>query len=251
MALKAGYQGFKDVGDGLEVTNEGILQLTEDIPGITPNPEGEATETLSKIEIEETIYEIPETDISNCYQTTDETESTIVDADYVPFFDSSAASGAGAPRKSTWSNFISKIKSKIGWDYSELEVDTGQKWIDGKTIYAKTYKEDFAPGAGGQTKSLGMDDMINLGIDKIVKIEGLFDVQNIATSGKRLTVSTNSDPRDSSSMANVQGAASFVAIYQSGHWSHISVYVRFSESFIAASGSSATVAATIFYTKTS
>lgn len=46
-------------------------------------------------------------DISNCYETTDTAESTIDDADYFPFYDSSAS----AKRKTLWSNIISKINA--------------------------------------------------------------------------------------------------------------------------------------------
>ena len=113
MALKAGYQGIKDVGDGLKITTDGVLELTGEAAGVTPNPEGEATEALNKIEIDDTIYSVGGADLSKCYQTTDDTESAIVDADYIPFLDSSAASGAGAPKKSTWSNFISKVQAKL------------------------------------------------------------------------------------------------------------------------------------------
>lgn len=46
-------------------------------------------------------------DISNCYQTTDTAETDIQDADYFPFYDSSAS----GKRKSLWSNIKSKLKT--------------------------------------------------------------------------------------------------------------------------------------------
>ena len=44
-------------------------------------------------------------DISNCYETTDTAETTIDDADYFPFYDSSAT----AKRKTLWSNIKAKL----------------------------------------------------------------------------------------------------------------------------------------------
>lgn len=46
-------------------------------------------------------------DISNCYQTTDAAENDIQDADYFPFYDSSAS----GKRKSLWSNIKSKLQA--------------------------------------------------------------------------------------------------------------------------------------------
>lgn len=126
MALKAGYKGIKnnllnklkampfisEIGDGLTL-EDGELSATGGGGGTTvvANPEGEATGVLAKLEVGEDIFSIPQ--ITKCYQTDNDTESAIVDGDYVPFFDSSAASGAGAPKKSTWSNFCSKIATKF------------------------------------------------------------------------------------------------------------------------------------------
>lgn len=106
MALKAGRYG---------VTKEQLRKIDEGGGGgttVVANPEGEATSTLNKLQVGETIYGV-EGDASACYQTTDDTESDIVDGDYFPFLDSSAASGEGAPKKSTWSNLCSKIAAKL------------------------------------------------------------------------------------------------------------------------------------------
>ena len=126
MALRAGYYGLKksllnkvkelpgikSIGSGLNLNSTtGELTATGSTVTIEANPEGEATDNLVKLEIGDDIYAIP--DASKTYLTDDATESAIVDADYIPFLDSSAASGSGAPKKSTWSNFISKIKAKI------------------------------------------------------------------------------------------------------------------------------------------
>lgn len=106
MALKAGRYG---------VTKEQLRKIDSGGGGgttVVANPEGAATADLTKLKVGDTIYGV-EGDTSACYQTTDDTESAIVDADYIPFLDSSAASGAGAPKKSTWSNFCSKIAAKF------------------------------------------------------------------------------------------------------------------------------------------
>lgn len=134
MALKAGYYGvkkkdqlkleklpaFEEIGTGLQVTDDGELEATGTTLAIEPNPEGSASVDLTKLLVGETIYGIPGNDNSKCYQTDDATESAIVDADYIPFFDASAASGAGAPRKSTWSNFKTKLKAVFDLDYEPL-----------------------------------------------------------------------------------------------------------------------------------
>lgn len=52
-------------------------------------------------------------DISNCYETTDTAETTIDDADYFPFYDSSAT----AKRKSLWSNIKSVLKTYFDATY--------------------------------------------------------------------------------------------------------------------------------------
>lgn len=141
MALRAGYYGVKrddaeklkkmpgisEIGTGLELDDDGELTATGATKTIEGNPEGSATETLTKLQIGDDIYSIPGNDNTKCYQTDDSTESAIVDGDYIPFLDSSAASGAGAPRKSTWSNFCNKIQSKltafVDWDtYGVLGV---------------------------------------------------------------------------------------------------------------------------------
>lgn len=126
MALKAGYYGLKrsllnkvkalpgikSIGTGLSLNSTtGELEATGATISIEANPEGEATENLIKLGLGDNVYAIP--DAAKTYQTDDTTESAIVDADYIPFLDSSAASGSGAPKKSTWTNFISKIKAKI------------------------------------------------------------------------------------------------------------------------------------------
>lgn len=62
MALKAGYKGIKDVGDGLQITTDGVLEITGESV-VIPNPEGEATESLTKLEVGSTIYGIEADDM--------------------------------------------------------------------------------------------------------------------------------------------------------------------------------------------
>ena len=100
MALRAGYYGLK-------------RKLFEKVLGLPP------IKTIGDgLSLNSTTGELSATgggggDTSKCYKTTDETVTAIVDADYIPFLDSSAASGAGAPKKSTWSNFCTKIAAKF------------------------------------------------------------------------------------------------------------------------------------------
>lgn len=134
MALRSGYYGLKrklfekvlglpaikSIGDGLSLNSTtGVLSASGGGgTTVVANPEGTATADLTKLQVGETIYDI-ESDTSACYQTTDDTETAIVDTDYIPFFDSSAASGEGAPKKSTWSNFCSKIAAKLATTFNK------------------------------------------------------------------------------------------------------------------------------------
>lgn len=165
MALRAGYYGLKRVlikkvkdlpgfsaiGTGLQINNDGELEATGATTTIDPNPEGEATESLEKLQIGETIYGV--NDNTKCYQTDDDTEATIVDADYIPFYDASAS----APKKSTWSNFVSKIKAKI------TEYVT---WSINSIIGAKNFLNNIAV-----TSTIG-NITFTVGSDKSVTISG-------------------------------------------------------------------------------
>ena len=159
--------------EGTATSDLNKLQVGEDIygipegTGVVANPEGTATDDLEKLQVGEAIYAIPVADTSKCYKTTDDTEADIVDADYIPFLDSSATPGQSDPKKSTWSNFCNKIAAKlatvfnadlgissigaglivnggelsasaVGVNYSTSEQNTGIKWIDGKPVYQKT-----------------------------------------------------------------------------------------------------------------
>lgn len=53
-------------------------------------------------------------------------------------------------------------------DYSTTEQPTGQKWIDGKDIYFKTYEIQALPNATTTRTPTGLTNL-----DKVVKIEGM------------------------------------------------------------------------------
>lgn len=109
MALRAGYYGLKN----------SLLNKVKGLPGIKSIGSG--------LNLDSTTGELTASG-TNVYKTDDATESAIVDADYVPFFDSSAASGEGAPKKSTWSNFKTKIfiptRLGSGDDLNDYRVDS-------------------------------------------------------------------------------------------------------------------------------
>lgn len=62
-----------------------------------------------------------------------------------------------------------------GFDYSSDEFDTGQKWIDDRTIYGKAFHVD-TPVNNGELMQLAAGDLI-------IKIEGAFEF----TSGSEVT----------------------------------------------------------------
>ena len=165
MSLKAGYKGIKNnllnkikampfistIGDGLTL-EDGELSATggggggADLSVIAPAFSTETAYTAGEyVTYDGKLYKFTNDhaagawstsdvteitvsdDLEKTYKIDDSTESAIVDGDYVPFFDSSAASGAGAPRKSTWSNFKSKLKS-----YFDTLYFSG-KYIEGDT----------------------------------------------------------------------------------------------------------------------
>ena len=95
-------------------------------------------------------------DISNCYQTTDDAETDIQDADYFPFLDSSASE----KKKTLWSNIKAKlktyfdtlyatyigaeglIKTTVGWSVKNIlncDITSGSHTKNGLTIYVSKY----------------------------------------------------------------------------------------------------------------
>lgn len=90
-------------------------------------------------------------DISNCYQSTDSQETDIQDADYFPFYDSSAT----AKRNTLWSNIKAKLKNyfdtlyatylgvsglietTVGWSTKNIlncDIASGTQTINGLTV---------------------------------------------------------------------------------------------------------------------
>lgn len=95
----------------------------------------------------------------------------------VPFKSTATASGGGSitidnvPTQGS-TNAVSSggtytaIQAVKSIDYSTTEQDTGIKWIDGKTIYQKTFAND-----NGYTSADSID-ISSLNYDKILSIEG-------------------------------------------------------------------------------
>lgn len=57
-------------------------------------------------------------------------------------------------------------------DYSTTEQDTGIKWVDGKSVYQKTYVFD-PPVAGGGYNYVSVADVSGLSIDTLISISGV------------------------------------------------------------------------------
>lgn len=57
-------------------------------------------------------------------------------------------------------------------DYSTTEQDTGIKWVDGKSVYQKTYVFD-PPVAGGGYSYVSVADVSGLSIDTLISISGV------------------------------------------------------------------------------
>lgn len=70
------------------------------------------------------------------YQIGQFTYGSVTQNVYIPYFQRPLTAGTGISIDST-TDTISCTNSGSSWDYSTTEVDTGQKWIDGKTIYSR------------------------------------------------------------------------------------------------------------------
>lgn len=80
-------------------------------------------------------------------------------------------------------NDVDKINSDLHYQYSTDEVDTGRKWIDGKTIYRKSY--DTTSVSNGTI----LDPVLNMSyIDTIISTYGSY----FTSSEKRPLPTTNS-----------------------------------------------------------
>lgn len=64
---------------------------------------------------------------------------------------------------------VSDIPSVI--DYSTTEQDTGIKWVDGKSVYQKTYV--FDPPASGGNTYIDLVDVSGLNIDTLIYMSGI------------------------------------------------------------------------------
>lgn len=78
-------------------------------------------------------------------------------------------------------------------DYSETEVSTGVKWIDGKTIYKKSYSKTIISNT--QTFSLGITNLY-----EIVKIEAIWHAGGVLTNGMPTTISFPGDSSNNNSI---------------------------------------------------
>lgn len=59
------------------------------------------------------------------------------------------------------SSNLEKSAAKIPKNYSTDEIDTGLKWIDGATIYQKTFTGTHGEEGGSETLLAGIDKIIN------------------------------------------------------------------------------------------
>ena len=78
-------------------------------------------------------------------------------------------------------------------DYSETEVSTGVKWIDGKTIYKKSYSQTITYNT--QTFNLGITNLY-----EIVKIEAIWHAGGVLTNGMPTTTSFPGDSSNDNSI---------------------------------------------------
>ena len=148
------------VGDNLSIDSNGRLSATGGGGGTTviANPTGTATDDLTKIQIGQTIYGVEggsggaiEMTYAQ-YQALTPQQKMDGTVRYVADY----PSGGGLP------------------DYSTTEQRTGQKWIDGKDIYAKTLTSAIT----------NISTTVNHGIenlDKVVDIKAIAEFVNAST----------------------------------------------------------------------
>jgi hypothetical protein len=119
---------------------------------VIANPAGAATDTLNKLQVGATIYDIP-------------------------------AGGGG------------------GIDYSETEQITGQKWIDGKTIYQKTIKYQVTgnPSGGKYTIPHNISNM-----ETVILFHGIMNHSEVVPYGENLPSKDGSMGRVSVKVTNIE-----------------------------------------------
>lgn len=70
-------------------------------------------------------------------------------------------------------------------DYSTSEVNTGQKWIDGKAIYRKTFTVSNLSGSTSTNRVTFSNEETITGIDLLVKGEGFVQTLDGAYVGRK------------------------------------------------------------------
>lgn len=126
-------------------------------------------------------------DISNCYQTTDTAETDIQDADYFPFYDTSAT----AKRKTLWSNIKAKLKAYFDGIYSTFSGSYNDL-TDKPTIYKKgVYYGTCTSQAANQTKAVTIAAAQGFTLEAGATIYVKFDANNTYTATAEAPVKLN------------------------------------------------------------
>ena len=98
-----------------------------------------------------------------------------------------------------------------GIDYSETEQDTGLKWIDGKTVYQKTFKQLITglPSSGLYTIPHNISNM-----ETVISIDGVINHSSVVPYGETFPSKDNTMGRVSVKAQNIEiGATSGWADY--------------------------------------
>lgn len=101
--------------------------------------------------------------------------------------------------------------------YSETEADTGATWIDGKTIYKKSYQQTIT--ANSQSFNLNITNLY-----EIVKIEAIWHVGGTLTNGLPTTFATTSSINDNVTVLTYGGMAEITSNGRNGMKGVITFY---------------------------
>lgn len=101
--------------------------------------------------------------------------------------------------------------------YSETEADTGATWIDGKTIYKKSYQQTIT--ANSRQFNLNITDLY-----EIVKIEAIWHIGGTLTNGLPTTFATTSSINDNVTVSTYGGTAEITSSGRSGMKGVITIY---------------------------
>ena len=126
------------MADNIKTLNEKIKEAD-----VNANPEGEATGTLTKLEVDGEIYAIPQ-GTSVVANPEDEATDTLT--------------------KLEVGEEVYEIPSYTPISYSATKQDTGMKWIDGSTVYAITLETN----ASISTNWTSLVDVSTLHIGKVI-----------------------------------------------------------------------------------